>query len=69
MQLPLEDLSPNARLVHTNLAADPESTRSVDTITDTLDGQLTGEEVEDALRELQAALHAAETFGGWSVLV
>ncbi len=69
MQRPLEDLSPNARLVHENLAADPESTRSVDTITDSLDGQLTGQEVEDALGELQAAGRAAETFGGWSVLL
>ena len=68
MQAPSEDLSQNAKIVYENLAAEPESTRSLDVITDTLDGQLTGQDVEVALHELERAGRAAEPFAGWSVL-
>jgi hypothetical protein len=68
MQEPLENLSENARLVHADLDAHPEETRQAEEIASSIGGQLTLGEVVDALRELEAANRAAESFGGWSVL-
>ena len=68
MQEPLDNLSLNAQLVHADLDAHPEDTRKLEAIVDSLGGEWTPGAVADALRELQAATRAAESFGGWSVV-
>ena len=67
MQEPLDNLSPDAQRVHANLMEDPDSTRPLEVIA--ADVGFTEGETANALRELQAAHRAAESFGGWSVVV
>jgi DNA-binding MarR family transcriptional regulator len=66
VQEPLENLSENARRVHAYLAQDPNRTEKLEDIARSI--RLTPGQTADALRELQAAERADETFGGWSVL-
>jgi hypothetical protein len=68
MQEPLDNLSEDAQIVHADLEAHAEETRPLEAIVDSLGGRLRPGEVADALRELQAAQRASETFGGWSIL-
>lgn len=67
-QVPLDTLTASARLVHLDLEEHAEATRPVEAITESIGGGLSQGEVFDALRELQAATRAAETFGGWSIV-
>jgi hypothetical protein len=67
MQEPLENLSQNAQRVHACLAADPNRTMSLEKIAD--ETGLKPGETADALRGLEAATHAVESFGGWGVLL
>lgn len=68
MQEPLDNLSEHAQLVHADLQAHAGETRPLEAIIDSLGGRLRPGEVADALRDLEAARRASETFGGWSVL-
>jgi hypothetical protein len=69
MQEPLDNLSQDARLVQMSLIDHPELT-TPEAIAGGEYGieQLSPGAVADALRELQAAGRAAESFGGWSIL-
>jgi hypothetical protein len=62
MQEPLENLSANAQRVHTHLITDHEQDYSLEEIAVAVD--LREGEVANALRELDAAGRASETFGG-----
>lgn len=69
MQEPLENLSQDANLVHMSLTDHPE----LKTPEDIAGGpyglqQLTAGQAARALRELEAASRAVESFGGWSVV-
>jgi predicted Rossmann fold nucleotide-binding protein DprA/Smf involved in DNA uptake len=66
VQQPLDSLSQNARRVHAYLAKFPDRTETLEVIAEGVG--LTAGETEDALRELEVAGLAAESFGGWSVL-
>jgi hypothetical protein len=66
MQEPLDNLSGNARRVHTYLMGMGDRSETLEVIAESVG--LTPGETADALRELQAANRADETFGGWSVL-
>jgi hypothetical protein len=66
VQEPLENASENARRVHAYLDEDPDRTESVEAIAEGVG--LSSGLTADALRELEAAKRAVETFGGWSVL-
>jgi predicted Rossmann fold nucleotide-binding protein DprA/Smf involved in DNA uptake len=66
MQESLDNLSENARRVHVRLEENPERTEKAEVIAENVG--LTPGKTLDALRELQAANRAAETFGGWSIL-
>jgi hypothetical protein len=66
VQEPLDNLSSTARLVHGFLNRDPEATLKLEAISEGT--ALSAGEVADALRELERATRASETFGGWSVL-
>jgi hypothetical protein len=67
IQEPLENLSQNAQRVHACLATDPNRTMSLEEIADETGLRLG--ETADALRGLEAATRAAESFGGWGVVV
>lgn len=67
MQEPLENLSESAQRVHAHLAEDPNQTEPLGVIATAAD--LSEGETANALRELAAADRAAESFGGWSVLL
>lgn len=67
MQEPLENPSANAQQVHAHLVAYPEQDYSLEEIAAAAD--LREGEVANALRELDAAGWAGETFGGWSVVL
>lgn len=68
MQEPIDNLSRNAQIVHDDLVAHKGETRKVEAIVDSLNGELTQSEVENALIELERGTRAAQTFGGWSVI-
>jgi hypothetical protein len=67
MQTPIGALTGQAKTVHANLAADPEATKKLEVIAS--ETGLPEVLVAHALRELEAGRLAAESFGGWSVLV
>lgn len=67
MQEPLENLSQNSQRVHACLAADPNRTMTLEEIAG--ETGLKPGETADALRGLEAATHAAESFGGWGVIL
>jgi DNA-binding MarR family transcriptional regulator len=67
VQEPLENLSQNAQRVHAYLLEDPERTSELEEIAERVG--LTQGETADALRGLEAATRAAESFGGWAVVL
>lgn len=67
IQEPLENLSQTAQQVHACLVQDPNRTMSLEEISE--ETGLTPGETADALRGLEAATRAAESFGGWSVVI
>jgi predicted Rossmann fold nucleotide-binding protein DprA/Smf involved in DNA uptake len=66
MQERLDNVSENARRVHAYLAKIPDRAETLEVIAESVG--LTPGETEDALRELEQARRAAQSFGGWSVL-
>jgi predicted Rossmann fold nucleotide-binding protein DprA/Smf involved in DNA uptake len=66
MQEPLDNLSEEARNAHAFLDADPNTSYKLEEIAKKVG--LTEGQTANALRELNVAQRAAETFGGWSVV-
>jgi DNA-binding MarR family transcriptional regulator len=67
VQEPLENLSKNAQRVHAYLMENPNRSTDLAGIAEQVG--LTQGETADALRGLEAADRAAESLGGWSVLL